>query len=167
MKWSDLPMHFVEWVENHKITEYKKAIEIIANSTKKVVNKSRDGDEVFLKLIKNIRTWSPARRRNNEEAYKIELRGHLQSAGYTLNEEYGESRYGLLVHQKYAIEIKKDPNLGEYDRLFGQLARHLQHQHKVIVLILEATRGDHYDNFTALVDRFLNIGDSSVDIIKK
>ncbi|MGO9363468.1 MAG: hypothetical protein ACLP02_08400, partial [Rhodomicrobium sp.] len=80
---------------------------------------------------------------------------------------YGESQFDLLVERKYAIEHKKDPSLGEYDRLFGQVARHLQHQQKVIVLILEATRGDNYDNFTMLVDRYLNVDKNAVEIIKK
>lgn len=71
------------------------------------------------------------------------------------------------MQQKYAIEIKKDPGLSEYDRLFRQLARHLQHQRKIIVLVLEATRGDHYDNFTKLVDNYLDVGENSVEIIKK
>jgi hypothetical protein len=84
-----------------------------------------------------------------------------------LNEEFGESKYDLLVRKKYAIEVKKDPDLGEYDRLFGQVARHLQHQCKVIVLILEATRNDKYENFTALVDKYLNVDENSVEVIKK
>lgn len=167
LKWSDMPVRFVEWVQNNKIEGFEGAVGVIASSNQTVINRSRDRDEVFFRLIKDVRTWSPARRRNSEGEYKIELRKHLESLHYTLNEEYGESLYDLLIHKKYAIEIKKDPNLGDYDRLFGQLARHLQHQHKVIVLILEATQGDHYDNFTTLVDRYLNVGENSVDIIKK
>ena len=51
------------------------------------------------------------------------------------------------------------------DRLFGQIARHLQHQCKVIVLVLETTRKDKYDNFTALVDRYLNVKRNSVEVV--
>ena len=91
----------------------------------------------------------------------------MESLKHELNEEFGESKYDLLVGQQYAIEIKKDPDLAEYDRLFGQLARHLQHQCKVIVLVLEATRNDKYDNFTALVDKYLNVDRNAVEVIKK
>ena len=91
---------------------------------------------------------------------------HLAALKYELNEEFGESKCDLLVRREYSIEVKKDPDLAEYDRLFGQIARHLQHQCKVIVLILEATRRDKYDTFTSLVDKYLN-ADGSVEVIKK
>jgi hypothetical protein len=167
MKWSDLPARFMEWVQANGVSGFDTAIEIITNSGRAPINKSMNGDRAFSRLIDAVRAWTPARRRNSEAEYKIELRKHLELLKYVLNEEYGESLCDLLVQKKYAIEIKKDPNLGEYDRLFGQLARHLQHQRKVIVLIIEATRGDHYDNFAGFVDTYLNIGDNSVDIIKK
>ena len=167
MKWSELPRKFIEWVETNKVAGFDKAIEIITASVATGTEKRADGDVVFSRLIKEVRAWTPARRRNSEAEYKIELRKHLESMKYDLNEEFGESKFDLLVRAEYAIEIKKDPDLAEYDRLFGQVARHLQHQCKVIVLILEATRNDKYDNFTALVDKYLNVDDNSVEIIKK
>ena len=167
MKWSDLPTRFVEWVEANRVPGFDTAIEIIAKSHRAAANKPTKDDKEFLRLINEVRVWTPARRRNSEGEYKIELRKHLESLHYPMNEEHGESNVDLLVQGKYAIEIKKDPNLGEYDRLFGQLARHLQHQLKVVALIHEATRGDHYDNFTMLVDRYLNVGKNSVEVIKK
>jgi hypothetical protein len=167
MKWSDLPRRFVEWVQTNSVSGFDRAVAIITDAGRASIDQSTNGDGAFLRLINDVRVWTPARRRNSESEYKIELRKHLEFLNYTLNEEYGESLCDLLVQQKYAIEIKKDPNLSEYDRLFGQLARHLQHQHQVIVLVLEATRGDHYDNFTKLVDAYLNIGKNSVEIIKK
>ncbi len=167
LKWSDLPARFVEWAKANSVPGFDRAIGILTNSSKAITDKSKNEDSDYLQLISDVRAWTPARRRNSEAEYKIELRKHLESIKYALNEEYGESLYDLLVERKYAIELKKDPNLSEYDRLFGQLARHLQHQHKVIILILEATRGDNYDNFTMLVDRYLNVGKNSVEIIKK
>ena len=86
---------------------------------------------------------------------------------YKVNEEYGESNCDLLVRGDFIIEIKKDPILGEYDRLFGQIARHLQHKPNVIVLILEATRKDRFDNFTELVDKYFNVGHTTVEVIGK
>ena len=91
----------------------------------------------------------------------------MNSLNHELNEEFGESKFDLLVQKKFAIEIEKDPDLGEYDRLFGQVARHLQHQCKVIVLILEATRKDKFDNFTALIEKYLNVDKNSVEVIKR
>jgi len=167
MKWSELPAKFMEWATINKVSGFDKAIEIIATSGLTGANKPHNSDIDFSRLIKDVRVWTPARRRNSEAEYKIELRKHLESLSYELNEEYGESKYDLLVRRKYAIELKKDPDLTEYDRLFGQLARHLQHQCKVIVLILEATRNDKYDNFTALVDKYLNVDENSVEVIKR
>src|SRR5207244_398989 len=131
------------------------------------VSKPEDGDRSFLRLIREIRAWTPARRRNSEGEYKIELRKYLESLKYQLNEEFGESKYDLLIVQQYAVEVKKDPDLAEYDRLFGQIARHLQHQCKVIVLIFEASRKDKYDNFIGLVDKYFNVGESAVEVIRK
>jgi hypothetical protein len=167
IKWSEFPRKFVEWVTSNKVTGFDRAIEIITASIKPDTSKSGNEDTIFTRLIKDVREWTPARRRNNEGEYKIELRKHLESLKYELNEEFGESKYDLLVRRKYAIEVKKDPDLSEYDRLFGQLARHLQHQCKVIVVILEATRKDKYDNFTLLVDKYLNVEKNSIDVIKR
>ena len=167
MKWSELPTRFAEWVTANRVSGFDEAIEIITRSSRTIGKKPETGDGNFARLMKDVREWTPDRRRSSEETYKVELRAHLKSLDYELNEEYGESKFDLLVGRKFAIEIKKDPDLGEYDRLFGQVARHLQHQCKVIVLILEATRKDKYDNFTALVDRYLNVDENSVEIIKK
>lgn len=167
VKWSEMPRKFVEWVATNSVAGFDKAIEIITAAVPASASVRENGDVKFLRLIKDVRGWAPARRRNSEGEYKIELRKHLESLNYELNEEFGESKYDLLVRGEYAIEIKKDPDLAEYDRLFGQLARHLQHQCKVIVLILETTRKDKYDNFTALVDRYLNIEKNSVEVVRR
>lgn len=167
IKWSEFPDRFLDWVNANNIIGFEKAIEIIAESVKSEPQKTRNDDLAFQRLIRDVAAWTPARRRNSEGEYKIELRKHLETLRYKLNEEFGESNYDLLVCGEYAIEIKKDPNLSEYDRLFGQVARHLQHQCKVIVLTLQATRGDTFDNFTALIDKYLNVDESSVEVIKK
>jgi hypothetical protein len=167
MKWSEMPERFVEWVTTHQVIGFDRAIEIISVSIQTGTKMREKGDVDFSRLVKDVRAWTPARRRNSEAEYKIELRKHLESLNHELNEEFGESKYDLLVRREYAIELKKDPDLAEYDRLFGQLARHLQHQCKVIVLIFEATRNDKYDNFTALVDKYLNVNDNVVEVIKK
>jgi hypothetical protein len=167
LKWSEFPEKFVEWVKANEVGGFDKPIAIITASVQTGANKRDNRDAGFFKLINDVRDWTPTRRRNNEAEYKIELRKHLEFLNHELNEEFGESKYDLLVRGEYAVEIKKDPGLAEYDRLFGQLARHLQHQCKVIVLILEATRKDKYDNFTVLVDKYLNVHENSVEVIKK
>ena len=167
LRWSELPATFLEWVSTNKVAGFDKAIAVIANTVPTDASKSDKSDGSFTRLIKDIRSWTPARRRNSEAEYKIELRKHLESLGHKMNEEFGESKYDLLVRREYPIEIKKDPNLAECDRLFGQLARHLQHQCKVVVLLMDATRNDKYDNFTALVDKYLNLGERLVEIIKR
>ncbi len=160
-------LHLVEWVTTNKVSGFDKAVEIITASGLMGSNKPESDDIDFSRLTKDVRAWTPARRRNSEAEYKIELRKHLESLKHSLNEEFGESKYDLLVRREFAIEIKKDPDLAEYDRLFGQLARHLQHQCKVIILILDATRNDKYENFTALVDKYLNVNENAVEVIKR
>lgn len=167
LKWTQLPGKFLEWIESNRVEGFEKAVRLIKASTRWESPDRQEEDSGFVRLIREIRDWTPARRRNSEGEYKIELRKHLESLKHELNEEFGESRVDLLVRGTYAIEVKKDPDLGEYDRLFGQTGRHLQHQLKVIIVILEATRGDRYDNFAALVDKYFNVGETAVEIIKK
>lgn len=167
IKWSDFPLKFKEWIEVENIESYSKVLEYIDNIDDKVKFKIEKSNQDFERLINDIRMWSPARRRNREETYQVELRKYLESNGYSVNEEFGESNFDLLVNNEFAIEIKKDPNLVEYDRLFGQLARHLQHQSNVIALILDAPTEDKFHNFTFMVDKYLNKDDKSVEVIKK
>jgi hypothetical protein len=167
LKWTELPARFLEWVELKQVSGFERAVRVIQASDRWKASVRDDDDPGFLRVIRDIRHWTPARRRNSEGEYKIELLKHLESLQHELNEEFGESKFDLLVRGAYAIEVKKDPDLGEYDRLFGQIARNLQHQLRVIVVIFGATRGDRYDNFTALVDKYFNVGETSVEIIKK
>jgi hypothetical protein len=167
IKWSEFPQRFLEWVEDNNFSEFQSAVEVLRRLIKRDTGNTQDGDRRFSGLIREIRNWTPARRRNSEGEYKIELRKHLESLKYELNEEVGESNFDLLVCREYAIEMKKDPDQAEYDRLFGQVARHLQHQRKVIVLIFQASRKDKLDNFTALIDTYLNLNENFVEVIVK
>jgi len=78
---------------------------------------------------------------------------------YVLNDE----EIGLLS----IIETKKDPQLSDDDRMFGQLARHLQHQLRVVAVIFDAPGEDNFSNFSLLVDSYLNKEKKRVEIIKK
>lgn len=167
IKWSELPVRFRDWVLNERIEGYSVVLSWIKDLPileKPSVDKS---DRDFDKLIADVRRWSPARRRNTEESYKVELRMHLKSIGYNVGEEYGESDVDLLVGKIFAIEIKKAPSLSEYDRLFGQVARHLQHGEFVIALVMDVPREDQYRNFMSLIDEYLNINRKFVEVIKK
>jgi len=164
IKWSEFPSKFKEWVEKENITGYKKVLEYIEHHiTKPSVKESKD----FTKIIKEIQNWSPARRRNSEGEYKIELRKYLESLHYNLGEEKGDSDVDLVIDNKFAIEIKKDPNSTDYDRLFGQLARHLQRYDEVIALIMDPPTGDKLRDFESLVDLYLNTKNKLVVVIRK
>jgi hypothetical protein len=165
--WSEFPQKFSEWVKTEGINGYEKVIKLIESSSPKSKSTMQERDREFEKLLADIRSWSPGRRRNSEGEYKVELRGHLKAIGYEVNEEVGESNIDLLVKKKYMIEIKKDPKLGEYDRLFGQIARHLQHQFFVIALIFDVPGEDNFSNFGALVDSYLNKDKKTVEVLKK
>lgn len=165
--WSEFPEKFSEWIESERISGYDKVLDYIAKSVARSTVRREVKDREFDRIVSDIRLWSPARRRNSEGEYKIELRSHLKSLGYVVNEEFGESNFDLLISKNYVIEIKKDPKLGEYDRLFGQLARHLQHQLRVIALIFDAPGEDNFNNFSSLVDSYLNKERKTVEIIKK
>ncbi len=156
IKWSEFPSKFEEWVKAERVTRYDKVLAYINQSALRSKDKTEKKDGEFEKVLRDIRLWSPGRRRNSEGEYKIELRAHLKSLGYRMDEEFGESNVDLLVNKKHAIETKKDPQLSEYDRLFGQLARHLQHQRNVIALIFDAPSQNKFSNFVLWVDKYLN-----------
>jgi hypothetical protein len=167
ISWTEFPQIFQSWVSAENISGYDRVIELITRSGGAATTHREKRDQTFELLVSAIRQWSPARRRNSEGEYKVELRGHLKALGHNVNEEYGESNFDLLVEKRYAIEIKKDPSLAEYDRLFGQLARHLQHQYRVIAVIFDVPREDTYSTFVALVDAYLNKDRNTVEVIKK
>lgn len=167
IKWSEFPSKFQEWVKEENITGYDKVLGYVDELAVGLEAKIERKDAEFERVLRDIRLWSPGRRRNSEGEYKIELRAHLKSLGYRMDEEFGESNVDLLVNKKHAIETKKDPQLSEYDRLFGQLARHLQHQRNVIALIFDAPSQDRFSNFVSLVDKYLNKEESFVEVIKK
>lgn len=167
IKWGEFPDKFAAWVSETKVKGYENVLDLIGGAVSKKRTKAEKTDREFEALINAIRLWSPARRRNSEGEYKIELRKHLESKNFLLHEEFGESNFDLLVDNKYAIEIKKDPNLSEYDRMLGQLARHLQHQLNVIALIMDAPSEDKFENFVLLVDTYMNRDNKVVEVIKK
>ena len=164
IKWSDLPGKFKNWVDENNVNGYEEVLKLI-NSDMKIQKEKRDKD--FERIISDIKAWSPARGRNTEETYKVELRNFLEKNKYEVQEESGDSNCDLLINKEYFVEIKKNPSLGEYDRLFGQLARHLQNKSNVIALIMDVPKEDHFKNFCTLVDKYLNKDSNFVEVLKK
>jgi hypothetical protein len=166
--WSKMSERFREWAKKTRIEKYQSIVEMIPVHVSNETSPRTSAVALGLsKLLVDIHRWSPARRRNTEGEYKIELRKWLESIGYSLNEEYGESTSDLVVGKRYVIETKKAPQLGDYDRLFGQLARHLQQHPYVIAVIFDVPSEDKLDNFSLLVDRHLNVEPNVVEIVKK
>ena len=168
IKWSQMSERFREWATSEGHEKYRPVVEMIPAPTLTPPPKKASSLELGLtKLMADIHRWSPARRRNTEGEYKIELRKWLESVGHSLNEEYGESTSDLVVGKRYVIETKKAPQLGDYDRLFGQLARHLQQFPIVIAVIFDVPSEDKLENFSLMVDKHLNIEPNIAEIVKK
>lgn len=163
--WSKMPERFRQWAEAGRRDQYERVLALIPKT--KVMPSGKTAPTGLERLLEEIRGWSPARRRNTEGEYKIELRKHLESKKYKLNEEFGESITDLIVNDQFAIETKKDPRLSDYDRLFGQIARHLQHHAVVIAVIFDVPNEDQLDNFKTLVDTHLNVDPFTVEVLKK
>lgn len=106
--WSQMPLKFKEWVEGERVAGYENVLRLIKQKSKLSSTDTPNGSPEFRKLINDVRQWAPARGRNSEEAYKIELRLSLKNdSGYDVGEERGDSNVDLLVNKKHAVEIKK------------------------------------------------------------
>ena len=149
IKWSELPKHFMEFATNK--SEWNDVVGILSKSIPSVFKKKTRNKE-FETVISKISEWQPQRKRISEEGYKIELRAFLEQQGFNVQEEKGESNIDLLVNNSIAVEMKKDPSLSEYDRLIGQMARHLMNYKFLIVVICNFSNKDKYNTFTNTVD---------------
>jgi len=163
--WSDMPSRFSEWASSRSDEKYNSVVALTPTRAPKAT--SDRGSHQLSKLLADIGAWSPGRMRNSEGEYKIELRKTLEALGYAVNEEHGESNADLVVEGSLIIETKKAPQLSDYDRLFGQIARHLNEHPVVIAIIFDVTAADKLDSFKVLVDRHLNTGQYIVQILKK
>lgn len=99
-----------------------------------------------------VEKWIPSNKRKVEESYKAELAEHLrnQQIGKVI-EEKGDSDVDILINDKLPIEIKKNPNKSELDRLTGQVKRMLKEFDSLIVVIIEtSTHKDQIEDFIDL-----------------
>lgn len=110
-----------------------------------------------------VEKWIPRQKRKSEEAYKAELAEYLRNNGFPrTTEERGESACDVLVEETVPVELKKDPDKAELDRLSGQMLDMLTEYGCVVACIVRATRGDLIKKFSK---RFKN--DKNVKIIIK
>lgn len=127
-------------------------------------------EKLFEQICELLLLWSPARRRSYEEAYKSELSNYLKHCNSTqikkneIREEKSDSLCDIAVGSDIGIEVKMSPSLSEYDRCFGQVARHLKTYKKVAVVIFDVPRQEQFDDFCKLIDEYYS---SSVHVIKK
>jgi len=164
IKWPELPNRFLDYARNKN--DWFDVIAIIKSSNAQEDNASPHSRNLE-ELVSIIKEWTPDRKRIIEEGYKIELRKYLQGKKYILEEETGESRPDLLVNRIYPIELKKDPSLSEYDRLFGQLIRHSLLFGSAIAVITDTSSLDRFNKFSQNVeDVFQKLG-VSVRLIRK
>ncbi len=120
------------------------------------------------KIIASINKWIPKRRRSSEEAYKVDLRNYFEEeCNFSVKEESGESKTDLLVNKKIPVELKKSPSLSEYDRLFGQLVRHVLVHGTVIAVICDVERKDQYEDFINNIEKIFGRLGLRVFVISK
>ncbi len=167
IKWSEMPNCFLEHFGNNSI--WKDVVEIIKANMPTVESiKSEPQNKDLDAVLTAIEEWTPRRRRNSEEAYKIELREYFENnANYTVSEETGESNVDIVVNKIIAIELKKSPSLSEYDRLFGQIARHLNSFNYVIALIFDVFSDDRYRSFVRNIDELYGKLNLNVIVLTK
>ena len=164
IKWSEFPKKFYDYCEEKKslTDQYQRLLNFIESlGMIERSNKVQSSQQKLYEFVcSELLSWSPALRRNREEAYKSELSNFLKQVkelhkdGHDVREEKGDSRCDIAIGSKIGIEIKKSPLLSEYDRCFGQIARHLKSYESVIVLIFDVPRQDQFEDFTQLVDRY-------------
>jgi len=167
IKWSEMPNCFVEHFGNNSI--WKDVVEIIKATIPSVESvKTAPQNKDLDAVLTAIKEWTPRRRRNSEEGYKIELREYFENNdNYTVSEETGESNVDLVVNKIIAIECKKNPNLSEYDRLFGQIARHLNYFNYVVALIFDVSSDDRHRLFVRNVDEIYGKLNLNVFVLTK
>lgn len=163
IRWSDMPNAFLDFCQTnaqakHDFEQVVTAIDRLESRTKPTQSNNQTRGQMAIYNI--VRNWSPARRRNSEESYQSELAQFLKGNSevrrmqFEVREEKGDSLCDIAVGKDIGIEVKESPNLAEYDRCVGQVARHLTNYRFIIVLIMDVPRDDQYRDFCALIDPY-------------
>jgi hypothetical protein len=127
------------------------AYELATDSLKRAELYPISADEkVSLAAVSEVvQPWIPRQKRRVEESYKAELAEYLRSHGYPkTREEEGSSNPDILAEESLPIEMKKDPDQGELDRMSGQMLRMKAEFGRVIACIVQS--GPSLDR----IDRF-------------
>lgn len=139
--------------------EVAREVDVSRHAPRRTVHEapmSRDFDG----LVRAIETWVPHRRYSTEEGYATDLRSYLQNAeGFDCRAEAGESTADIEVDGRFPIEVKKNPRLGGYDRLIGQLVRHCRSKGCAVAVICDVKRGDQFEDFRHNVETGLTLAD--------
>ncbi|RJQ51493.1 MAG: hypothetical protein C4526_09815 [Nitrospiraceae bacterium] len=177
LNWTDIPNKFLEHFDNKP--EWNDVILLIRKNISGHVKQSNSVTQPSAnfvhkipldceKVITSINRWIPKRRRSSEEAYKVDLRNYFEEEfNFSVKEESGDSKSDLLVNKKIPIELKKSPSLSEYDRLFGQLVRHVLVHGTAIAVICDVERKDQYDDFKGNVKKVFDRLGLRVFVISK
>jgi hypothetical protein len=172
LKWADMPSKFLEYAKDKP--EWKDVVHKLQKS-KRFDAVTQPGDSLspktpqgFERIIDSINKWVPKRRHRDEDGYQTEIRSYLEyECELSVREEKGETKADLLVNEKFPVELKKSPNLAEYDRLFGQLARHALAYGTAIAVICDIKRRDEFDDFISRKDRIFGRSGLKVVVISK
>jgi hypothetical protein len=113
-------------------------------------------------IIEMVEAWIPKKGYRGEEAYQAALAEYLEGHGVAAPEHQGTSLVDILAAYGVGIEAKLAPDRSGYDRLCGQIMRHLEEHGTVIVLILRPDKRDLLDEYQR---RFA--GDERVTFIVK
>ncbi len=122
-------------------------------------------DEIQVRIpeiVQIIESWIPKQLFRSEEAYEAALAEYLEGRGITAPEQQGTSLVDILAANGIGIEAKLNPNRSEYDRLVGQIVRHLENHGNVIVLIVRPDKRDLLEEYKS---RFA--GDNRVIFVTK
>lgn len=132
-------------------------IDVNASSPTSTTDSMSARPRLFGQVCKLLDGWSPPLRRSSEETYKAEIANHLKQKLKTTEkilEERGETTCDIAVGLCVGIETKKSPTLAEYDRCFGQVARHLDVFEYVAIVILDVKTDQHFEAFCERVDKY-------------
>ena len=162
IKWSEFPSKFSAFCNSQESfrKKYRKVLRAIAEHIQEGSPEQARANPLFEKICTELRRWSPAMRRSHEESYKSELSRHLRqwkfllTKGLEVREEKGDSLCDIGIGSDIGIETKKSPNLSEYDRCFGQIARHLKSFDSIAVVVFDVPRQDQFEDFCQLVDSY-------------
>lgn len=122
-------------------------------------------DEIQMRIpeiVQIVESWTPKQRYRNEEAYQAALAEYLEGHGITAPEQQGASLIDILAANGVGIEIKLTPDRSGYDRLSGQIIRHLNNYGSVIVLIIRPDKRDLLKEYQSLF-----AGDNRVIFVTK